>query len=177
MTDRIFSIIIVVKRVAEDSYDSAIIFYVLYGESGERRMKISTKGRYALRIMIDLAVYENGSCVRLKDIAEREGITLTYLEQIMPLLTRAGYVRSFRGNNGGYMLAKNPEEYTAGEILRATEGSLSPVACIEDYPNRCVRCGKCPTLSFWEGMRKLINEYADGVTLADLAKDYKEKNL
>lgn len=132
-------------------------------------MKISTKGRYALRIMIDLAENDRGEYIRLKDISERQGITLKYLEQIMPHLTKAGYVRSYRGNNGGYMLAKKPEEYTAGDILRVTEGSLAPIPCIEDVPNRCVRCGKCATVSFWEGMWKAINEYADGVTIADLA--------
>lgn len=134
-------------------------------------MKISTKGRYALRIMADLAVHDNGEYIRLKDIAERQAITLKYLEQIMPLLTKAGYVKSCRGNNGGYMLARKPEEYTAGEILRTTEGSLSPIACIEDQPNRCPRKEKCTTLSFWEGLWQVINEYVDHVTLADLIKN------
>ena len=134
-------------------------------------MKISTKGRYALRIMADLAIHDNGEYIRLKDIAERQSITLKYLEQIMPLLTKAGYVKSCRGNNGGYMLARKPEEYTAGEILRTTEGSLSPIACIEDQPNRCPRKEKCTTLSFWEGLWQVINEYVDHVTLADLIKN------
>lgn len=131
-------------------------------------MKISTKGRYALRIMIDLAEHDNGEYIRLKDIAKRQGVTLKYMEQIMPLLTRAGYVRSYRGNNGGYMLAKKPEEYTAGEILRTTEGSLAPIGCIEDSPNRCEYRDRCRTVVFWEGLWKVINEYADSVTLADL---------
>ena len=134
-------------------------------------MKISTKGRYALRIMADLAIHDNGEYIRLKDIAERQGITLKYMEQIMPLLTRAGYVKSYRGNNGGYMLARTPEEYTAGEILRTAEGSLAPIPCIEDHPNRCPRKGKCTTLSFWEGRWNVINEYVDGITLADLVKE------
>lgn len=134
-------------------------------------MKISTKGRYALRIMADLAIHDNGEYIRLKDIAERQSITLKYLEQIMPLLTKAGYVKSCRGNNGGYMLARKPEEYTVGEILRTTEGSLSPIACIEDQPNRCPRKEKCTTLSFWEGLWQVINEYVDHVTLADLIKN------
>ena len=108
-------------------------------------MKISTKGRYALRIMIDLARHDEGSYIRLKDIAERQNITLKYMEQIMPLLTKAGYVRSYRGNNGGYMLARKPEEYTVGDILRTTEGSMAPIACIEDQPNRCPRCEECTT--------------------------------
>ena len=126
-------------------------------QRGEK-MKISTKGRYALRIMIDLAENENGEYIRLKDISERQEITLKYLEQIMPLLTKAGYVRSYRGNNGGYMLARRPEEYTAGE---------------DDQPNRCPRSGECQTLDFWNGMYKVINEYADSVKLSNLMKrDY-----
>lgn len=137
-------------------------------------MKVSTKGRYALRIMADLAINDNGGYIRLKDIAERQAITLKYMEQIMPLLTRAGYVKSYRGNNGGYMLARKPEEYTAGEILRTTEGSLSPIACIEDTPNRCPRKEQCTTLLFWEGMWKVISEYVDSVTLADLVKNEQE---
>ena len=131
-------------------------------------MKFSTKGRYALRIMADLAIHDNGEYIRLKDIAERQSITLKYMEQIMPLLTRAGYVRSYRGNNGGYMLARKPREYTVGEILRTTEGSLAPIPCIEEHTNQCPRKEYCTTLSFWEGLGKLIDEYVDCVTLADL---------
>lgn len=136
-------------------------------------MKISTKGRYALRIMIDLALNDNGDYIRLKDISERQEITLKYLEQIMPLLTKAGYVRSYRGNNGGYRLARRPEEYTVGDILRTTEGSLAPIPCLEDQPNRCGRSAECATLPFWEGLWKVINEYADSVTLDSLVpRDY-----
>ena len=134
-------------------------------------MKVSTKGRYALRIMIDLAMNDNGEYIRLKEIAERQSITLKYMEQIMPLLTKAGYVRSYRGNNGGYMLARSPEEYTVGDILRTTEGSLAPISCIEETPNRCPRKDYCTTLSFWEGLWNVINEYVDGITLADLVKE------
>ena len=119
-------------------------------------MKISTKGRYALRIMIDLAENANGEYIRLKDISARQGITLKYMEQIMPMLTKAGYVRSYRGNNGGYMLAKEPEEYTAGDIIRTTEGSLAPI-------------------EFWEGLKKVIDQYVDSVTLADLVNNHEEK--
>lgn len=133
-------------------------------------MKISTKGRYALRIMADLAIHDNGKYIRLKEISERQAITLKYLEQIMSLLTKAGFVKSYRGNSGGYMLARKPEEYTVGEILRTTEGSLSPIACLEDTPNRCPRNEECTTLFFWEGMWKVINEYVDSITLADLVK-------
>ena len=120
--------------------------------------------------MVDLALHENGDFIRLKEIAERQGITLKYMEQIMPLLTKAGYVRSYRGNNGGYRLARKPEEYTIGEILRVAEGSLAPIPCLEDQPNRCDRSKECITLPFWEGMWKVISEYADGVTLADLTQ-------
>lgn len=134
-------------------------------------MKISTKGRYALRIMADLAINGNGEYIRLKDISERQSITLKYMEQIMPLLTKAGYVKSYRGNNGGYMLARKPEDYTVGEILRTTEGNLAPISCIGDSPNRCPRSGECLTLPFWEGMWKVINEYVDSVTLSDLVEN------
>ncbi len=136
-------------------------------------MKISTKGRYALRIMIDLAEHNSGEYIRLKDISERQGITLKYMEQIMPLLTKAGYVRSYRGNNGGYMLAKKPSAYTAGEILRTTEGSLAPIPCLEDQPNRCQRQEECSTLLFWEGLKKVIDEYVDGITLEDMLEGRK----
>lgn len=134
-------------------------------------MKISTKGRYALRIMVDLAEHDTGEYVRLKDVSERQNITVKYLEQIMPLLTKAGYVKSYRGNNGGYKLARRPEEYTAGEIIRTTEGSLAPIPCLEDDPNQCERSSCCATLKFWEGMWKVVNEYTDGVTLADLVEE------
>ncbi len=134
-------------------------------------MKISTKGRYALRIMADLAINDNGEYIRLKDISERQSIALKYMEQIMPLLTKAGYVRSYRGNNGGYMLTRKPEEYTVGEILRTTEGNLSPISCIEDSPNRCPHKEKCTTILFWEGFNKIINEYVDSFTLKDLIKN------
>lgn len=136
-------------------------------------MKVSTKGRYALRIMIDLAEHENGEYIRLKDISARQGITLKYMEQIMPLLTKAGYVRSYRGNNGGYMLAKAAGEYTAGDIIRTTEGSLAPVACLDDQPNRCDRKEQCATLTFWKGLWDVINEYVDSVTLEDLIKQHR----
>ena len=131
-------------------------------------MMISTKGRYALRIMVDVAQHDGEMPVSVREIAQRQDISGKYMEQIMPLLTRAGYVRSYRGNNGGYMLARKPREYTVGEILRTTEGSLAPIPCIEEQPNQCPRKEYCTTLSFWEGLGKLIDEYVDGVTLADL---------
>lgn len=137
----------------------------------EFTMKISTKGRYALRIMIDLAQHTQDTAIPLKEISERQGITLKYMEQIMPLLTKAGYVRGFRGNNGGYLLSREPEDYKVGDILRTVEGSLAPIACLDDVPNRCERQDRCTTLKFWEGLWKTINDYVDGVTLADLVND------
>lgn len=140
-------------------------------------MRISTKGRYALRLMIDLAEHDDGTYVRLKEISERQKITVKYLEQIMPLLTKAGYVKSYRGNNGGYQLARRPEEYTVGDVLRTTEGSLAPIPCIEDSPNQCDRYSRCSTVEFWEGLWEVINEYVDSVTLADLVKGHKEVSV
>ncbi len=137
-------------------------------------MKISTKGRYALRIMIDLAQHTQNTAIPLKEISERQGITLKYMEQIMPLLTKAGYVRGFRGNNGGYLLSRDPKDYRIGDILRTVEGPLAPIACLEDVPNRCERQDTCTTLKFWEGLYQSINDYVDGVTLADLVNDSKK---
>ena len=133
-------------------------------------MKISTRGRYALRMMLDMVLSDSDKPVRVKEIAERQEISEKYMEQIMPILTKSGYVKSFRGNNGGYMLAKKPEEYTAGEILRAAEGSLAPVSCIEDEPNACGHYEQCRTVKFWEGLWDVIIEYTDRFTLADLMK-------
>ena len=138
-------------------------------------MRISTRGRYALRMMLDMALADSGKPVRVKEIAERQEISEKYMEQIMPMLTKAGYVRSYRGNNGGYMLAKEPEEYTAGDIIRTTEGSLAPIACLDDVPNRCERQDQCSTLEFWEGLKKVIDQYVDSVTLADLVNNHEEK--
>ncbi len=131
-------------------------------------MKISTKGRYALRVMIDLAGHPQGSVLSLRDISQRQGITLKYLEQIIPMLSRAGLLKSVRGSNGGYRLTRLAADYTAGEILRAVEGSLVPVACLEDEPNRCPRCGDCKTLPLWQGLSRVIDSYLDGITLEDL---------
>lgn len=131
-------------------------------------MKISTKGRYALRIMIDLARHENGKPIPLKEISGRQNITLKYMEQIMPMLMRAGFVRSYRGNSGGYTLAKNASECTIGEILRMTEGSMAPIACLDENQTSCMRKDACDTFAFWEGLGKVINEYLDSATLEDL---------
>ena len=131
-------------------------------------MKISTKGRYALRVMIDLAVNDKGDYVSLKDISNRQEVSLKYLEQIMAMLNKAGYVKSTRGNNGGYRLAKSPEEYKVGDILRKTEGDLAPIACVNG--EECGKRENCKTFKFWQGLDKVINEYVDSKTLADLIK-------
>ena len=131
-------------------------------------MKISTKGRYALRVMIDLAVNDKGNYVSLKDISNRQEVSLKYLEQIMAMLNKAGYVKSTRGNNGGYRLAKLPEEYKVGDILRKTEGDLAPIACVNG--EECGKRENCKTFKFWQGLDNVINEYVDSKTLADLIK-------
>ena len=134
-------------------------------------MRISTKGRYALRLMLDLALNNTGEPISLKDIARRQEISDKYLEQIISVLNKAKYVKSIRGAQGGYILTKRPEEYTVGSILRLTEGSLAPVACLEHEPNQCERVATCKTLKMWEGAYKVITEYFDGITIADLMVD------
>ena len=120
--------------------------------------------------MLDLALCEKGKYIALKDISQRQDISVKYLEQIISVLSRAGFVRSVRGSGGGYMLARDPEEYTVGMILRLTEGSLSPVACLEYEPNDCPRAESCVTLGVWEKLYKAINDVVDNITLADLAE-------
>lgn len=136
---------------------------------------ISTKGRYALRLMINLALYSDGNYVRLKDISEKEEISIKYLEQVVALLYKSNLVLSLRGNNGGYKLAREPKDYTAGEILRAAEGTLSPVQCLSCPVNTCQRQSICSTLDFWKGFNNAVNNYVDNVTLADLVEQYKAK--
>ena len=138
-------------------------------------MKISTRGRYALRLMMDIAMHDSGETVRSKDIARRQEVSEKYLEQIIAILNKAGFVRSIRGPKGGYTLSKKPEEYTAGMILRLTEGDLAPVACLAGEENRCERCGECPTLDFWTGLYATVNAYIDRYTLADLLEEQKRK--
>jgi len=133
-------------------------------------MRISTKGRYALNIMIDLA--KNASedkYISLTEISKRLEISNKYLEQIISALNKKNLVLSTRGNNGGYKLAKNPKEYKVGDILRATEGNLSPIDCLSNGSvNSCPKKHKCATLSFWQGLDKAIEDYVDSKTLADL---------
>lgn len=131
-------------------------------------MKISTKGRYALRLMLDIALNDAKTPVRIKDIAERQQISDKYLEQIVSSLNKAGFVKSLRGPQGGYRLTKKPEEYTVGMILRLIEGSLAPVACLDDDINNCTRADRCPTLILWEKLYDAISEVVDNITLADL---------
>lgn len=138
-------------------------------------MKISTKGRYALRLMLDLAINNTGEPVRIKDIAERQEISDKYLEQIISVLNKAGYVKSLRGPQGGYRLSKDPKEYTVGMILRLTEGSLAPVACLEDEVNECPRQDECATLNLWEKLYDAIKGVVDQYTLADLVDWQMEK--
>lgn len=138
-------------------------------------MKISTKGRYALRMMLDLAEHQNDGYVALKDIAQRQNVSKKYLEQIVPILNKSDILRTNRGFQGGYRLAKTPDKYTVGEILRATEGSLSPVACLDHEPIECERSGECPTLPVWQGLYKVINEYLDSITLQDILNQQKER--
>ena len=131
-------------------------------------MRISTKGRYALRLMLDLGTNCSGDPIRLKDVARRQGISEKYLEQIISVLNKAGFVRSIRGPQGGYVLSKRPEEYTVGMILRLTEGSLAPVACLEADAKPCAMSPHCRTLPMWNRLNHVINEFFDSYTIADL---------
>lgn len=133
-------------------------------------MKISTKGRYALRVMIDLGNYSFSSSVSLSDIAKRQQISVKYLEQIMRVLIKHGYVKSERGAHGGYQLAKEPSCYTVGDILRAAEGSLAPISCLEKEAEPCVMKEQCATIAFWQGLYDQVNQYVDSYTLEDLMK-------
>ncbi len=131
-------------------------------------MKISTKGRYALRLMLDIAMNDAVEPVRLKDVAERQSISVKYLEQIISQLVRAGYVKSIRGPQGGYRLVKAPKEYTVGMILRQVEGNMVPVACLEDEESGCERQSQCVTLRIWKELDEAMRSVLDKYTLADL---------
>ena len=133
-------------------------------------MMISTKGRYALRLMIDIAEQGEDARVPLREVAERQGISIKYLEQLAGSLVRAGLLKSTRGARGGYVLTRSSDEMTAGDVLRAAEGSCAPVACLEDDFGICPRRSECNTIAFWEGLDKTIENYVDGVTLGDLVK-------
>ena len=138
-------------------------------------MKISTKGRYALRMLVDLAAHQKGEFISLKDIAERQNISKKYLEQIVPLFSKTDILRTNRGFQGGYMLARSPEKCSVGEILRLTEGSLAPVACLEQEPNECARSGDCITLPVWQGLYRVISDYLDNITLQDILDSQRDR--
>ncbi|MEZ3496083.1 MAG: Rrf2 family transcriptional regulator [Lachnospiraceae bacterium] len=132
-------------------------------------MRVSTRGRYALRMMLDLAMHENGEYIALKDISARQGVSVKYLEQIVSVLSKADMLKSVRGPQGGYKLAKSPDSYTVGDILRVTEGSLAPVACLDAPQNGCPRAAACTTLGFWQELYDAVCGVVDYTTLADLA--------
>lgn len=136
-------------------------------------MKISTRGRYALRLMVDLAASPGDEFVTIRSIAARQEISEKYLEQIITVLSRAGFVKSARGAQGGYKLSRPAEEYTVGMILRAIEGSLVPVKCMEDEPNQCPRSSMCVTLDVWKKIDEAINSVVDNITLEELAQKHR----
>lgn len=131
-------------------------------------MLISTKGRYALRVMLDLAENPYGEFIPLKDITERQGISKKYLEGIMVILSKAGFVEAMHGKGGGYKLSREPREYKVGEILRLTEGTLAPVMCLEENAKVCERAERCKTLPLWTGLNNVIVEYLDHISLEDI---------
>lgn len=132
-------------------------------------MMVSTKGRYALRVLLDLAQNTNGEYVSLKGIAERQNVSMKYLESIVAILSKADFVESLRGKKGGYRLKKTPDNYTIGSILKLTEGTLAPVACLENCSSEeCAHSDNCLTLPLWHKLDDIINQYLESVTLADL---------
>lgn len=145
-----------------------------YKTKGVITMKISTKGRYALRMLIYLAEHRDKGFISLKEISEQQEVSKKYLEQIIPIFNNANVLRTNRGAQGGYMLARAPKDYTVGEILRLTEGSLSPVDCVDQDPIDCPRSVDCATLPIWEGLAKVINDYLDGITLEDIVARQQE---
>lgn len=140
-------------------------------------MMISTKGRYAVRIMLSLCGAETSEYVSLKSIAEDEGISEKYMESITSMLVKEGFVEGIRGKGGGYRLKRSPEEYTLGSILKATDGSLAPVSCLECKPNKCDRASGCKTLPVWEKLDKMINDYLENITLADVYNESMNQNI
>ena len=131
-------------------------------------MMISTRGRYCLRVMTDLAEHQGEGYIPMKDVAARQDISLKYLEKILPVLVKNGIIEGLQGKTGGYRLRRKPEEYPLGEILRLTEGSLAPVACLECGAPVCDRAEQCKTLPVWTELDRIVNSYLDGVTLADI---------
>lgn len=134
-------------------------------------MKFSTKGRYALRVIIDLAEHNSGKYIPLTDIAARQEISEKYLESIVSVLSKNGYVDALRGKGGGYRLNRSPDEYTVGSIIKLIEGSLAPVACLEPNAKPCNRASECRTIGMWSGLQKLMTDYLDGITVGDLIRE------
>ena len=134
-------------------------------------MMISTRGRYALRVLIDLSEHNNGSYIPMKDVAARQEVSLKYLERILPTLTKAKLIEGVHGKGGGYKLTRAPEDYTVGEILRLTEGDLAPVACLSPDAEPCERAAECRTLGMWRGFYDLTNRYFDSITIASLTNE------
>ena len=132
-------------------------------------MKISTRGRYAIRVMLDLTEHNTGEYIPLADIAKRQEISEKYLEAIVAMLVKNGLLTALRGKGGGYKLTKKPEDYTVASILRVTEGSFAPVACLESQPNQCERVSQCKTIRMWEGLQKVVEDYFENITLASLS--------
>lgn len=131
-------------------------------------MKISTRGRYAIRVMLDLAERDTREYIPLVDVAKRQEISEKYLEAIVSMLVKNGLLTALRGKGGGYKLTKKPADYNVASILRVTEGSFAPVACLEQQPNQCARMTQCKTLKMWEGLQKLLNDYFENITIQDL---------
>ncbi len=129
---------------------------------------ISTRGRYALRVMIDIASNEKNGLVPMKEVANRQGLSLKYLEQILPALTKNGLLKGTQGKGGGYRLTRKVDEYKIGEILRLTEKELAPVSCLAEGASECERRSTCKTIDFWEGLNDVVNNYLDSKTLKDL---------
>lgn len=139
-------------------------------------MTITSKGRYALRVLIDLAEHDNGSYIPMKIVAERQGLPLKYLEHILPTLKQNNIVEGMHGKGGGYRLTRKPEEYTIGEILRLVEGEFAPVSCLECGAEPCERADRCRTISMWKNLQNMIDGYFDGITLKDLMVDVQNES-
>ena len=133
-------------------------------------MMISTRGRYALRVMLDLAEHREEGYIAMKNVAQRQGLSLKYMEKIMPALSKSHFVEGIQGKSGGYRLSRDPADYRVGDILRLAEGELAPVACAGCNGGECDRSGSCRTKPMWQDFHDLVNNYFDGITLADLLK-------
>ncbi len=133
-------------------------------------MMISTRGRYALRVMLDLAEHRDEGYIAMKKVAQRQGLSLKYMEKIMPALSKSHFVEGIQGKSGGYRLSRSPAEYRVGDILRLAEGDLAPVECAGCNGGECDRAGECRTKPMWQEFHNLVNNYFDSITLADLLK-------